>query len=199
MLAIQELAWKEASTIEHLVGELRDVVAKFDGVFSKVVPVDSRWPRSWSGSRARSTARRPRSCWAKPCSTRCSTTRESSRPLLDLLLSREDLPLEDWIDTDDPELVSLMAAVYDRIEDQLADKEIPHPAGALVMFRRCTAWRQGRQGRPQAARGEALTTRVLSRQPPWNPKPARASWAPACSAGNLRLRRGRRGRHEEVR
>jgi hypothetical protein len=50
-----------------------------------------------------------------------------SRPLLDLLLSREDLPLEDWIDTDDPELVSLMAAVYDRIEHQLADKEIPHP------------------------------------------------------------------------
>lgn len=51
----------------------------------------------------------------------------TSRPRFDLLLSREDLPLEDWIDTDDPELVARMAAVFDRIEDQLLDKELPPP------------------------------------------------------------------------
>jgi hypothetical protein len=46
---------------------------------------------------------------------------------LDLLPSREDLPLEDWIDTDDPELLSGVAAVFDRIEDQLRDKQLPPP------------------------------------------------------------------------
>ncbi len=49
------------------------------------------------------------------------------RHRLDLLLSREDLPLEDWIDTEDRELLSRVAAVFDRIEDQLRDKELPLP------------------------------------------------------------------------
>ena len=40
LLAIQELAHQEASTIESLIGSLREVVAKFDGVFEKVVPRD---------------------------------------------------------------------------------------------------------------------------------------------------------------
>lgn len=40
LLAIQELAYREASTIETLIGSLREVVAKFDGVFAEVVPGD---------------------------------------------------------------------------------------------------------------------------------------------------------------
>jgi hypothetical protein len=80
------------------------------------------------GRRATSPSRRSRPSSPGPI----LHDEESSRPLLDLLPSREHLPLEDWIDTDDPELVALMGAVYNRIEDQLADKEIPHPPTASV-------------------------------------------------------------------
>ncbi|MEA2971598.1 MAG: hypothetical protein QOG82_56 [Actinomycetota bacterium] len=132
LLAIQELAWKEASTIEHLVGELRNVVAKFDGVFAKVVPVDVEMAAFMEWKPSQVYRKTSEVLLGRALFHEVLHDEESSRPLLDLLLSREDLPLEDWIDTDDPELVALMAAVYDRIEDQLADKEIPHPPPASM-------------------------------------------------------------------
>jgi transcriptional regulator with XRE-family HTH domain len=130
-LAIQELAWHEAGTIERLVGELRDVVAKFDGVFAEVVPQNLEMAAfmEWKPSqvyRKTSEMLLGRALFHQVL----HDDDGPDRPLLDLLLSREDLPLEDWIDTDDPELIALVAAVYDRIEDQLADKEIPPPPPA---------------------------------------------------------------------
>ena len=55
-----------------------------------------------------------------------------SRPNLGLLLNRRDLPLEEWIDTDDPVLVERAAALFDRIEEQLAEKEMPPPPEEAV-------------------------------------------------------------------
>ncbi|HEV3365756.1 MAG TPA: hypothetical protein VG795_16760 [Acidimicrobiia bacterium] len=49
------------------------------------------------------------------------------RPRLDLVLSRLDLALEDWIDTDNPRIRSAAAAFFDAIEEGLEDKEIPPP------------------------------------------------------------------------
>src|SRR5207253_1998362 len=124
-------AWHEAGTIERLVGVLRDVVAKFDGVFAEVVPknIEIAAFMEWKPSqvyRKTSEVLLGRALFHQVL----HDDDGPDRPLLDLLLSREDLPLEDWIDTDDPELIALVAAVYDRIEDQLADKEIPPPPPA---------------------------------------------------------------------
>jgi hypothetical protein len=49
-----------------------------------------------------------------------------------LLLDRLDLSLEDWIDIDDPVLVERASAFFERLDEQLADKEIPPPPGEPV-------------------------------------------------------------------
>jgi hypothetical protein len=128
LLAIQELAYQEASTIESLIGSLREVVAKFDGVFEKVVPSDVGMAAfmEWKPSqvyRKTSEVLLGKALFHKAF----DDEDDCRRHRLDLLLSREDLPLEDWIDTEDQELLSRVAAVFDRIEEQLRDKDLPPP------------------------------------------------------------------------
>jgi transcriptional regulator with XRE-family HTH domain len=128
LLAIQELAYREASTIESLIGSLREVVAKFDGVFEEVVPrhVEMAAFMEWKPSqvyRKTSEVLLGKALFHNAF----DDENDFRRHRLDLLLSREDLPLEDWIDTEDKELLSRVAAVFDRIEEQLRDKELPPP------------------------------------------------------------------------
>ena len=78
------------------------------------------------------------------------------------MLDRLELPLEDWIDTDDPELMETAAALFERLEEQLADKEIPAPPAEPVdvgCAHRCGGG-EGCQGRTEAANGKALTART---------------------------------------
>lgn len=126
-LAIQELAWREASAIERLVGELREVVAKFDGVFAGVVPKDIETAAFMAWKPSQVYRKTSEVLLGRSLYERLFDAEDDSRPLLDLVLSRDDLPLEDWIDTDDTELLELVAAVYDRIEAQLSEREIPLP------------------------------------------------------------------------
>ena len=44
--------------------------------------------------------------------------------LTDVLMSREDLPLEEWIDLDDEDFQARLRAVYEAIEAQLSSKTI---------------------------------------------------------------------------
>lgn len=127
LLAIQELAWREASTIEHLVGELRDVVAKFDGVFESVVPRDVEMAAFMEWKPSQVYRKTSDVLLGKTLFHHLFDHEAPPRPSLSLLLSRDDLPLEDWIDTDDPELMKRVVAVYDRIEDQLEKKKMPPP------------------------------------------------------------------------
>lgn len=45
-------------------------------------------------------------------------------------MSREDLPLEEWIDLNDEDLQTRLRAVYEGIEAQLSAKAIPPPPPA---------------------------------------------------------------------
>ncbi len=127
LLAIQELAWREASTIEQLVGELRDVVAKFDGVFESVVPRDVEMAAFMEWKPSQVYRKTSDVLLGKTLFNHLFDRQDRPRPGLSLLLSRGDLPLEDWIDTDDPELMKRVVAVFDRIEDQLENKKMPPP------------------------------------------------------------------------
>lgn len=132
MLALQELAFKEASTIEQLIGALREVVEKFDGVFERSVPRDIEQAAfmEWLPTqvyRRTSEVLLGREIWGKVIAKELA-----DRPLFELLLERHDLPLEEWIDTDDPVLRERAAAFFDRIEEQLQDKDIPPPPEAAA-------------------------------------------------------------------
>lgn len=127
LLAIQELAWRESSTIETLVGSLREVVAKFDGVFQKVIPRDIEQAAFMEWLPSQVYRKTSEVLLGKTLFHKLFGYEGEDRPLLDLLLSRQDLPLEDWIDTDDPELMERVGAVFDRIEQQLEDRPMPPP------------------------------------------------------------------------
>jgi hypothetical protein len=108
-------------------------VAKFDGVFAKVGArdVETAVFMEWKPTqvyRKTSEVLLGKALFHKAL----DNEDDFRRHRLDLLLSREDLPLEDWIDTDDPELLSRVAAVFDRIEDQLRDKELPPPPDSVA-------------------------------------------------------------------
>jgi hypothetical protein len=128
LLAIQELTagWREASTIETLI-RLQDVVAKFDGVFEKVVPQDVEIAAfmEWKPSQLhRNTSP---VLIGKTLFHQLFGYEGTSRPRLDLLCDGRTYPLEDWIDTDDPELMARMEAVFERMEQQLLEKDLPPP------------------------------------------------------------------------
>jgi transcriptional regulator with XRE-family HTH domain len=132
MLALQEFAYQEASTIEQLIGALREVVAKFDGVFERALPenIEQAAFMEWLPSQV--YRRTSEVLLGKEFWRRLFDWESPSRPRLDLLLNRRDLPLEEWIDTDDPVLVERAAALFDRIEEQLAEKEMPPPPEEAV-------------------------------------------------------------------
>ena len=128
-LALQELAYQEATTIETLVGALREVVEKFDGVFARSVPQDVEQAAfmEWLPSqvyRRTSEVVLGREIWRK-----LFGEEEPPRPRLVRFLDQLDVPLEEWIDTDDPVLVERIKAVFDRIEEQITDADTP-PASA---------------------------------------------------------------------
>lgn len=127
LLAIEELAWRKAGKIERLVADMRAVLADFDGAFTPLVPPDVEQAafEEWKPSQVyRKTSE---VLLGRKLFRHLYNYEAPSRPALGLLLSREDLPLEDWIDVDDPELLNRVAAVYDRIEEQLADTKMPPP------------------------------------------------------------------------
>jgi hypothetical protein len=132
LLAIQELAWKEASTIEHLVGELRNVVAKFDGVFARVVPVDVEMDAFMEWKPSQVYRKTSEVLLGKALFHQVLHDEESSRPLLDLLLSREGSAVGGLDRHRRSRARRADGCRVDRIEDRLADKEIPHPPPASV-------------------------------------------------------------------
>ena len=127
LLALQELAYREAGTIEQLIGALRDVVVKFDGMFARVVPRDVEQAAFMEWLPSQVYRRTSEVLLGKEIWRGLHGVDQPSRPSVGLLLDRVDLPIEDWIDTDDPELRKRVEAVFDRIEEQLADREIPPP------------------------------------------------------------------------
>lgn len=127
LLALQELAYREAGTIEQLIGALRDVVVKFDGMFERVVPRDVEQAAFMEWLPSQVYRRTSEVLLGKEIWRGLHGVDQPSRPRVGLLLDRLDLPVEDWIDTDDPELRKRVEAVFDRIEEQLADREIPPP------------------------------------------------------------------------
>lgn len=126
LLAIQELGYREVGTIERLIGDMRDLVGKFDGVLARTISgnVEMAAFMDWKPTQV---YRKTSEVILGRAMFGLVNDQETSRPWLGLLLSREDLPLEDWIDTDDPELRARVVAVFDQIEHQLSDKEMPPP------------------------------------------------------------------------
>ncbi len=127
LLALQELAFREASTIETLVGALREVVEKFDGVFERSVPQDVEQAAFMEWLPSQVYRRTSEVLVGKELFHKVFNWERPSLPRVQLVLDRLDLPLEDWIDTDDPELMERAGAFFERLEEQLADKEIPAP------------------------------------------------------------------------
>ena len=126
-LALQELAFREATTIEKLIGALREVVEKFDGVFEAAVPQDVEQAAFMEWLPSQVYRRTSEVLIGKEMWRKLHNWQQPSRPRLGRVLDRLDLPLEEWINTDNPKVVACAEALFGAIEEDLADKEIPPP------------------------------------------------------------------------
>lgn len=106
---------------------MREVVEKFDGVFETSVPQDVEQAAFMEWLPSQVYRRTSEVLVGKELFHKVVNSERPSLPRVQLVLDRLDLPLEDWIDTDDPELMERAAAFFDRLEEQLAAKEIPAP------------------------------------------------------------------------
>lgn len=117
--AIADLALQEGPTIETLVNELRGVLDKFSDfdrqAYRQAFPpkVYRRTSETVLGQRIFEEIMKGHD--------------RQHLILTDVLMSREDLPLEEWIDLDDEDLQTRLHAVYEAIEAQLRTKAIPPP------------------------------------------------------------------------
>jgi len=148
-LALQELAYREATTIESLVGALREVVEKFDGVFARSVPQDVEQAAFMEWLPSQVYRRTSEVLLGKEIWRKLFNGEEPPRPRFIRFLDQLDVPLEEWIDTDDPVLIERIKAVFDRIEEQITDADAAPASGP----------------RP-SARGEPARVVKAGRRPP---------------------------------
>ena len=110
------------------MGALREVVEKFDGVFETSVPQDVGQAAFMEWLPSQVYRRTAEVLLGKELYHKVFNWERASLPRVRLVLDRLDLPLEDWIDTDDPEA-----------------------GGASGSLLRTTRGAAGRQGDPCAA------------------------------------------------
>ena len=115
--AIADLALQEGPTIETLVNELRGVLDKFSD-FDRQAYRQAFPPKVYRRTSEAVLGRRIYNEIMK---------RQDRQHLIhtDVLMSHEDLPLEEWLDLDDEDLQTRLRAVYEAIEAQLSTKAIP--------------------------------------------------------------------------
>ncbi len=125
-LLIREMAQEQAVMGERLFEQMRSMVDQYDalrGLNPVTDDLQEQVYMDWFPSRV--YGRTSEMLLGERTYYAAVRPDKAQLPRVTALLARSDLPLEEWVDLEDPEMMRRIRAVYEHWEKQLGDRDIP--------------------------------------------------------------------------